>query len=204
MKFSNIFKERYYSSMLRPAFANPVRNRADNFQFIFEYLEKIESPVIVETGVMRGDHGDMAFGDDGCSTFLFDQFVNIHGGSFTSIDINSINCNYARSKLSHKSKIVCSDSIPFLWNFHEKVDMVYLDSYDIELNNPTPSMIHHMKELACLLKNFKRETLIVIDDHDAFFTGGKIGKGNTIKEFMSQIGKKPVFENYQIGFIFGE
>ena len=202
MKFSNIFKERYYSSMLRPAFTNPVRNRADNFQFIFEYLEKIESPVIVETGVMRGDHGDMAFGDDGCSTFLFDQFINIHGGSFTTVDISENNCNHARSKISNKSTVTCSDSIPFLWNFQEKVDMVYLDSYDIEFKNPVPSQVHHIKELACLLKNLKKGSLIVIDDHDAFFTNGQIGKGTLVKEFMAQIGKTPIFENYQIGFIF--
>ena len=202
MKFSNIFKERYYSSMLRPAFTNPVRNRADNFQFIFEYLEKIESPVIIETGVMRGDHGDMAFGDDGCSTFLFDQFINIHGGSFTTVDISENNCNHARSKISNKSTVTCSDSIPFLWNFQEKVDMVYLDSYDIQFKNPVPSQVHHIKELACLLKNLKKGSLIVIDDHDAFFTNGQIGKGTLVKEFMAQIGKTPIFENYQIGFIF--
>lgn len=188
--------------MLRPAFTNPVRNRADNFQFIFEYLEKIESPVIVETGVMRADHGDMAFGDDGCSTFLFDQFINIHGGSFTTVDISENNCNHARSKISNKSTVTCSDSIPFLWNFHEKVDMVYLDSYDIEFKNPVPSQVHHIKELACLLKNIKKGSLIVIDDHDAFFTNGQIGKGTLVKEFMAQIGKTPIFENYQIGFIF--
>ena len=188
--------------MLRPAFTNPVRNRADNFQFIFEYLEKIESPVIVETGVMRGDHGDMAFGDDGCSTFLFDQFINIHGGSFTTVDISENNCNHARSKISNKSTVTCSDSIPFLWNFQEKVDMVYLDSYDIEFKNPVPSQVHHIKELACLLKNLKKGSLIVIDDHDAFFTNGQIGKGTLVKEFMAQIGKTPIFENYQIGFIF--
>ncbi len=205
MKFSEIFKEKYYHLMFKPGHAsNPIRKRGDNFEFIFNYLEKVKDPIILETGVMRSDHGEMAFGDDGCSSFLFDQFINAHGGSFTSVDINENNCRHARSKISDKSKIICSDSIPFLWSYKEKVDMVYLDSYDIELNNPTPSMIHHMKELACLLKNFKQETLIVVDDHDAFFTGGKIGKGNIIKEFMAQIGNKPIFENYQIGFIFGK
>ena len=205
MKFSEIFKLSYHHLMTKPGNPNnPIRDRSDNFTFIFKYLENINNPIILESGTMRPDHGDMAFGDDGCSSFLFDSFINIHGGSFTSVDINSTNCSHARSKLSDKSKIICSDSIPFFWNFQEKVDMVYLDSYDIELNNPTPSMIHHMKELACLLKNFKQETLIVVDDHDAFFTGGKIGKGNIIKEFMAQIGKKPIFENYQIGFIFGK
>ena len=52
------------------------------------------------------------------------------------------------------------------------------------------------------MKNIKKGSLIVIDDHDAFFTNGQIGKGTLVKEFMAQIGKTPIFENYQIGFIF--
>jgi len=202
MKFSDTFKQQYYPQMFRPAHpANPIRNRGDNFQFVFEYLEKIKNPVILETGVMRSDHGDMAFGDDGCSSFLFDQFINVHGGFFTSVDINENNCRHARSKVSNRSTIVCSDSIPFLWNYKEKVDMVYLDSFDLDLKNPNPSQIHHLKELCAIVKNLQSHTLIVIDDH---MTRDNMGKGYLIKEFMAQIGKTPIFENYQLGFIFGD
>lgn len=201
MKFSETFKSAYYPLMFKPGHpSNPIRNRGDNFQFIFEYLEKISNPVILETGVMRSDHGDMAFGDDGCSSFLFDQFINVHGGSFTSVDINEKNCSHARSKVSKKSNIICSDSIPFLWGYKEKVDMVYLDSFDLDTKNPMPSQIHHLKELCAIMKNLQPHTLIVIDDH---INKDSMAKGYLIKEFMAQIGKSPIFENYQLGFIFG-
>lgn len=200
MKFSQIFKDKYYPLMFRPGNPiNPIRRRGDNFLFIFEYLEKIDNPTILETGVMRPDHGDMAFGDDGCSSFLFDQFINIHGGSFTSVDINEKNCSHARNKVSGKSKIICSDSVPFLWNYKGNVDMIYLDSFDLDLKNPMPSQIHHLKELCAIIKNFHSNTLIVIDDN---ISSDNMGKGFLIKEYMAQIGKKPIFENYQIGFIF--
>jgi hypothetical protein len=202
MKFSTIFKQQYYQKMLTPGHPlNPVRNRADNFLYVFEYLENIPNPVILETGVMRPDHGDMAFGDDGCSTFLFDQFINIHGGTFTSVDINETNCNHARSKISNKSTVVCSDSVTFLWDYKQPIDMVYLDSFDLDTKNPQPSQIHHLKELCSIMKNLQPHTLIVIDDH---MVKDNMGKGYLIKEFMQQINKFPLFENYQLGFIFGK
>ena len=79
--------------------------------------------------------------------------------------------------------------------------MVYLDSFDLDLKNPNPSQIHHLKELCAIVKNLQSHTLIVIDDH---ITSDNMGKGYLIKEFMSQIGKTPIFENYQLGFIFGD
>jgi hypothetical protein len=40
----------------------------------------------------------------------------------------------------------------------------------------------------------------VVDDHDAFFTDNKIGKGNYVAEFMKDIGAELLFEDYQIGW----
>ena len=60
------------------------------------------------------------------------------------------------------------DSVKFLWSIppEKKIDFLYLDSYDIERENPHPSQMHHVKEM-CVSKNLKKGTIVVVDDHDA-------------------------------------
>jgi hypothetical protein len=199
MIFSEYFKQNYYNKMLQPSHPNnPIRNRADSFYLIFKEIEKNKNNIIVETGCMRGDHGEFCFGDDGCSTFIFDEFINKNGGEFYSVDINPNNTAYAKSKTSEKTNIFTNDSVSFLWNFKSKIDFLYLDSYDIDKENPHPSQLHHLKELCAIIKNLKSNSIICVDDHDAFLTNGKIGKGTYVKDFMENIKAKKLYEGYQI------
>jgi len=205
MKFSTIFKEDYYNKLLTPLKGNPIRNRADSFLKIFELLESKNKNyyTIIETGCMRSDFGKLCFGDDGCSTFLFDKFVNFYDGKVISVDISEKNCNFARKLVSPKTEIFNSDSVNFLWNLDisQDIDFVYLDSFDIEINNPIPSQLHHLKELCALINKLKKGCILVVDDNDPFFTNGSIGKSNYIKDFMENISSKKIFDNYQIGWI---
>lgn len=202
--FAPIFKEQFYDKMLKPNGNNPVRNRADGFMKIFELLDATAACTkyhILETGTMRADHGDMCFGDDGVSTYIFDKFCeHKRFAELTSVDIDEKNCVYARTKVSPRTTIVCADSVPFLYSIapKRKFQLIYLDSFDIEKNNPLPSQIHHLHELLAVWKNTARHTIIAIDDNDAFFDGGVVGKGTLVKEYFSHIGIKPVFEGYQI------
>ena len=205
MKFSEIFREEYYKRMLKPGHpANPIRDRATSFLTVFEELDKKEDKnfYIVETGCMRPDHGSMAFGDDGCSTYIFDQFINHYDGEINSVDILDVNVQHADAVTSDKTKVFCMDSVKFLWSIppEKKIDFLYLDSYDIERENPHPSQMHHVKEMCAFSKNLKKGTIVVVDDHDAFFTDNKIGKGNYVAEFMKDIGAELLFEDYQIGW----
>lgn len=202
--FVPYFKEHFYQKLLQPNGANPVRNRADSLLAVFELLDAMKKPTyqILETGCMRADHGELCFGDDGCATYIFDKFVNCSGGVFISVDINPENCEYAQNRISKHTRIVCSDSVKLLYSIpaSQKFDLVYLDSFDIVKENPHPSQLHHLKELCAVLKNCDKNTIVVVDDHDAFFTGGQIGKGNYVKDFMQNIGAKTIHEGYQIVF----
>ena len=201
-KFSGVFKKVFYKRMLMPGHhKNPIRNRADNFLKIFRILEKKKRFYnIVETGCMRSDHGVFAFGDDGASTLIFDLFVNFYNGSVFSVDINKKNVFHAKKLVSNKTKIYKMDSVKFLWNLPKKfpIDLLYLDSFDLDLNNPHPSSLHHIKELCAVIKNLNN-TIIVVDDHKV--SSNQISsKGAYVKDFMLNIGAKLLFENYQIGF----
>lgn len=204
--FLEYFDLTYKNKLLSPAGNNPVRDRYTSLRIAFAHLQalNLDRYHIIETGTLRPDHGNLSFGDDGASTIIFDDFINYFDGSLISVDINQINVNHAKKYVSSKSYIVCDNSIPFINNLPSNYlpNLVYLDSYDISFNNPLPSQIHHLKELCAIFPRLKKNTLLLIDDHDAFFTNCKVGKGNLVKEFLYDIGVTPIFEGYQLLFKF--
>ena len=202
MTYSKRFSSKFFARLLQPAGNNPQRDRASSFTIVFEELDKMNKTdyTIVETGCMRADHGDMAFGDDGASTYIFDDFINYYDGQVISVDICQANVDHANSKTSDRTTAYCEDSVSYLWGMglKTKIDFLYLDSYDIERDNPHPSQLHHVKELCAVIKHLRKGSIVCVDDHDAFFTGGRIGKGNYVKEFMEAIGAELLYEGYQI------
>jgi len=210
MKYSEVFKEKFYQKLLTPSHpSNPLRDRASSLQIVFELLEKKKDKnfLIVETGCMRADHGQLALGDDGASTFIFDDFINHYDGEVLSVDINEDNVKHAQNMVSDKTKVVCMDSVQFLWNLPstKKIDFLYLDSYDFEPENPIPSQLHHVKELCAVMKNIKKGTIIAVDDHantpefaSYRSTLARGGKAGFIENFMTNIGAEVLHDGYQI------
>lgn len=175
--------------------------RRNTFQKIFEYIESLNKKniTILETGIARQENN---WEGDGMSTLMFDRYINSVGGSFTSIDINPNNVDFARSSVSDKSNLICSDSVIKLHEISRDenfsmIDVLYLDSFDVDFNNPVPSSFHHIKELLAIFPKIQKGTLIVVDDN---FNGK--GKGQMIKDYMKNIGINPFFDEYQIGFIY--
>ena len=205
MTYSKQFSSKFFARLLQPAGTNPVRDRASSFSLIFELLDKKEEKdfLVVETGCMRRDHGNLAFGDDGASTYIFDDFINYYDGKVLSVDICQDNVDYANELTTDKTTAYCQDSVDFLWNLPKKqIDFLYLDSYDIIRENPHPSQLHHVKEMCAVIDKLGKGSIVCIDDHNAFFTGdGKIAKGTYVKDFMDDIGMTPIHEGYQIVWV---
>lgn len=214
--FLPIFLRDYHDKMLQPAGVNPVRDRASSFNKIFAHLDSIyESgyyPTIVETGCMRADHGQLAFGDDGCSTYLFDQAIRFYGaGLFISVDISQQNINHAR-KSCPSTNFYCKDSVSFLLHTDEintgGVDLLYLDSFDVEEANPHPSALHHLMEMGAAMLFVRRSTskcpgtMVVIDDADAFFKGDGKGKAMYVRDFLERAGAMKIHDGYQLVYMF--
>jgi len=195
--------------MLQPAGpTSPVRDRATSLSLVFELLDqkKVKDFFIVETGCMRADHGQLALGDDGASTYIFDDFINYYDGEVASVDINPDNVAHAQKMVSERTTVYCSDSVEFLWNIPEKrkIDLLYLDSYDFEPENPIPSQKHHLKELTAVMKNLKKGSIIMVDDNantpefEWFTKIAQGGKAGFVKEFMKDIGAELLLDEYQI------
>ena len=178
-------------------YTSKLGKRTKTFRKVFELLEEKnkDSYFIIETGCARIKDN---YNGDGMSTILFDKFINFYNGNVVSIDINQGHCNFAKSLVSDKTNVVCSDSVKFLWKFNSKVtiDLVYLDSLDIDFNNAHPSMLHHLNELCAVISKLSKGSMIVVDDNLS-----KSGKGGYIAKFMSCLGYKKFIDDYQIGWI---
>lgn len=209
MTYSKRFSSKFFAKMLQPgSINNPVRNRASSLELVFEILDekKTKDFFIVETGCMRADHGQIALGDDGASTFIFDDFINYYDGNVVSVDINPNNAKHANELTSDRTEVYCSDSVEFLWNLPEKrkIDLLYLDSFDFEPEDPIPSQKHHLKELCAAMTKLRKGSLIVVDDNantpefEWFTKIAQGGKAGFVKDFMKSIGVEPLYDGYQI------
>jgi hypothetical protein len=194
--------------------------RAATLTRIFEYLDGFDRPVgIVETGCCR-QAGNWT--GDGGSTLLFDRYAQCHPGSAVlTVDIDPAATALCRSLVSSLVRIHTGDSVAFLRSLADApppdlpaVDLLYLDSYDVNFDDVFPSAFHHMKELVAIAPLVRARTLVVVDDSPSAFTGfinaeGQVllvappkvgGKGKFVGEYAQHIGAEKIFESYQCGW----
>jgi predicted O-methyltransferase YrrM len=171
--------------------------RAESFRQTLRYLESLAPPyLIVETGTAR-TAGNWA--GDGQSTLIWDAFVQFWGGRVTSVDIDAEAVKRAQLQVSARTSVVCADSIGFLRALKDadRVHLLYLDSYDLDLSNPHPSALHHLMELASVLARLRAGTLVVVDDCHA----AHVGKHIYVRQYFESIGVAPLFAGYQTGWV---
>lgn len=209
MTFVEHFRQTYYDKLITPSGNNPVRNRADSLLKVFDLL-KLFKPIderfgyrIIETGTTRRTHGELNFSGDGCMTVIFDDFIkNFSVGKVHSVDIDGENCEYANSITSDATNLHNQDSVEFLYKISEevKIDVLVLDSFDVEAGNHHPSSLHHIFELCAAMKNLTSKSIVIVDDFNAFFDGGKTGKGVYVKQFIEKINAEIIHQDYQLVF----
>ena len=76
----------------------------------------------------------------------------------------------------------------------KQIDLLYLDSFDLDPNNPLPSAIHHALELTAVRPLIGPGTIICVDD---YAVGSSGGKGMIVDRFMSNIRAKVLYSGYQ-------
>ena len=176
------------------------------FTRIFEHLDNIKDPVIVETGTVREDYN---FEGDGCSTVLFDNYIGKKGGTLITVDIDPAACKNART-VTTNAEVVEADSVEYLATLDGKVDLLYLDSFNIyNWLDDWEASGHHLKELFAAKNVIKDGTLIVVDDNLYGTSVGqksnqKFGKGRMINEMMKSIGIPIHIDGYHMGWIWEE
>lgn len=176
--------------------------RADGFQKIFQHLNGVQNPIIIETGTYREEDN---YTGDGCSTLLFDAYVSAHSGQLISVDIDPNACELAASSTSSNTEVIESDSIEFLGTLEGRCDLLYLDSYNItNWNKDWAPAAHHLKELFAAKNIINPGTLIIVDDNITTPQGKRLGKGRLIYELMESLGIPAFLDSYQVGWIWEE
>lgn len=143
------------------------------------------------------------------STYLFDAYVTQYGGHLWTVDNDPKTSANVKDKMGPNTTVLTMDSVEFLtqWvNDHPGVaaDIVYLDSWDVDWANPSPSGIHGLNEYTAILPALGSGSLLLIDDTPnpseeffdeypeyyqsigkAFYTQGRIlGKGMYVMEHI--------------------
>jgi hypothetical protein len=129
-------------------------------EFNFDYIE------CIETGCASG-------GYDNFGVYLA-KYCKDNNGKFSTVDISEDYIN--KSKIlyhdvigENNNEYVVSDSIKFLQSYNGIPNLVHLDSYDLDLLNPLPSMLHHWLEFEAIQDKMPSGSLLLIDDN--FFKG---------------------------------
>ena len=116
--------------------------------------------LIVETG-------SSAWGTN--SSLLFDSYIRKFGGVFLTVDIREKAASDLRPKLSEHSHAFVGDSVEFLEKIElpaqfSSISLAYLDSYDLDLENPEPAMQHGLLEFHAVHPLLAEGSILVVDD----------------------------------------
>lgn len=173
----------------------PDNHRYGTFVYALQLLSERKASMIVETGTARCGLSNCLL--DGCSTMIFAEWAKNHGADFYSVDINPTSIFHAAKDLGNLRPfvhLVCSDSIPFLTHFSRPIDFLYLDSYDFDVNNPSPSQEHHLKEIIAAYPWLTPNSIVMIDDCNLPHGG----KGKLAIQYLLERGWEIIVSSYQV------
>ena len=180
-------------------FRYDFRKRRNTFRRCLDLLNKINARTIIETGTSReGLHGAKS---NGAATIVFGKWAKLNQAFLHSVDISEKSVSAAQKEVMAQGlvdavQIHLSDSIAFLKIFTEKVDFLYLDSYDYsnDVAVQQKSQIHHLNEFKAIEEKLHENSIVLIDDCD--LPNG--GKGKLVVDYMLKKGWKVVMNEYQI------
>lgn len=103
------------------------------------------------------------------STLVWDAYVRSFGGQCISIDISAGTQQDAERNCSDLTRFICGDSIEVLSRLSRssptpEFDLVYLDSLDLDWDNPDPSMAHGLREFELVAPLVRAGGVVLVDD----------------------------------------
>lgn len=181
--------------------ANDIR--FNTFVVALLLAKERNAKIFIETGTSRANSNSCR--SDGCSTYIFsafNQFLNDDNVEMYSVDISPVNCEVSRNNIkeygSRAVEVVLSDSVKFIEEFDsDKIDFLYLDSYDFFPGKEIASQEHHMKELMAALNKIHEQTIIFMDDCRLRMRG----KCAMVRNYLLQNDWQIVMDEYQTVFI---
>ena len=149
---------------------NNIKNiRFNSFEETLKLSFNRGVKTIVETGTARGKTKFFFIKKynwkDGMSTPMFAEYAKFIKGKLHTCDISAKNIENARKFTSNFSDYITfyiQDSLIFLREFSEPIDLLYLDSLDG--HDPIAASNHQFKEAQIAIKKLHDKSLILLDD----------------------------------------
>ena len=150
---------------------------------------------IIETGTARGYRGF----EDGNSTLIWSHLANAVDGKCYSVDISKEAIRGSMllcEGVSDNTIFKTMDSLNFLQEFDDKIDLLYLDSMDASVGGYQK---HHLEEIKLAHSNLHENSIILIDDSPEYETEylKNGGKGALVIPLLLENGWKILLRNYQ-------
>lgn len=157
------------------------------------YLVGLNKPLnILETGSMH-IRGSRSF------TLLFGHLAQMTSGRLTTVDIDPeglSKCREITKEYKDSITYVCQDSVSYMESLSceriQELDLLILDSWDLDVFDPLPSQIHHLRELLSVVKNLK-DCVVMVDDNflpgswiDVFYGDGDVRRFETEKDHVGK------------------
>ena len=160
--------------------------RHEAFAAIAELLP--EGCHIIETGTVR--HIDNWEGD-GQSTIVWDTLATNLGGTVTTIDIDPIGAELVAELGLQATTAIVGNSLDVIPTLTGHADLLYLDSFDVDFENPLPAAAHHLSELMAALNLLAPGSLVAVDDNR-----DDQGKGSEVAWFLAEHGAVEIVRGY--------
>lgn len=170
--------------------------RAPTMRAVLREAQLMAAYRVFETGCVRQD-GNWA--GDGQSTKIWWEFVTQYGGkngAFTSCDISKENCKKAEEIVLGLT-CLCMDSVQALKRTTTPIDLLYLDSFDLDMSNPHPAALHALMELTAAMPRLHSGSIVFVDDCPMTPEFVIQGKGMYIAEYFKKLDITPFTFGYQ-------
>lgn len=180
-------------------FRYDFRKRRNTYKRVLTLLEDTNSKILIETGTSR--EGLKGAKSNGAATIVYGKWAKLNNAHLYSVDISEksirvANQEITKQQLSDNVTLHLMDSVEFLNKFEQKVDFLYLDSYDYSSDKEIQllSQKHHLDEFKAIEDKLHKNTIVLIDDCD--LEGG--GKGKLVIEYMKEKDWVIEMEAYQV------
>ena len=112
--------------------------------------------------------GTSAHGSD--SKRLWDLYTSKFGGTTTSVDLREEPKNKLYGFVGKHTLLLVGDSLEVIKKLKfRQVDLVYLDSWDVDWENQLPAAEHGLKEFNLIRHQLPTGAVVIIDDTPASF-----------------------------------
>jgi hypothetical protein len=148
-------------------------DRNVSFDLILRHIKNIPRVRIVETGCIRCRED---WRGAGYATYWLGAAAVDSGGHLDSVDNDPKHCAFAREECAAFGRsvtITCGDSVAFLTNREEQIDILYLDSWDADIPGYEE---HGLREIQAAERLLHGKSMVIYDD-TSIIKGQWIGKG---------------------------